>query len=441
MNRRGWWGISVVVAVAMLVAGAFGPLRQRVFGEAAPASSLSVDALSPAGGARTIDATIASLQSRLRASDDDPRTAAQLGLAYLQKGRVSLDPSYFPKAAALLRQALQGDRRNFDAMVGLGLLANARHRFARALDWGRQASGVNPYGAAARGVVVDALVELGRYEEAGEELQRMVDLRPDIASFSRVSYLRELHGDVRGALAAMRRALDSIPEYGEDPSWVRTQIGDLHFSVGDVSAAREWYEDAVDVAPDYYLPKVGLARVAAARGDLNHAIRIMDRVVDSYPSPQNVVLLGDLLAAAGRTEDARATYRLVDVQRRLFASSGVVPDVEITQFYADHARNPRRTVVLARSQYRTRPSIRTADALAWALHAAGRDRKAQRFAAEALSLDTKDALYLFHAGAIAYANEKYDSATFLLRASLETNPNFSPVHAPEAKRLLQEISR
>jgi tetratricopeptide (TPR) repeat protein len=441
MNRRNWWGISVVVALAMLVAGAFGPLRQRVFGEAVTASSLSVGALSPAGGSRTIDATIASLQARLRANSDDPRTAARLGLAYLQKGRVSLNPSYFPKAAALLRRALQGDRRNFDAMVGLGLLANARHRFAHGLEWGRQASSVNPYGAVARGVVVDALIELGRYEEAGEELQRMVDLRPDIASFSRVSYLRELHGDVPGALAAMGRALDSIPDFGEDSSWVRTQIGDLHFGVGDVSAAREWYEGAVEVAPEYYLPKVGLARVAAAQGDLDHAIRIMNGVVDSYPSPQNVVLLGDFLAAAGRTEDARATYRLVDVQRRLFASSGVVPDVEITLFYADHARNSRRTVVLARSQYRTRPSIRTADALAWALHAAGRDHEAQRFAADALRLGTRDALYLFHAGAIAYANEKYDDATVLLRASLETNPSFSVLHVPEAKRLLAELSR
>jgi tetratricopeptide (TPR) repeat protein len=441
MKRRRWWGMTAAVAVVMLLAGALGPLRQRVFGEKVPASSVSAETLSPAGGARSIDATIASLQVRLRANPDDPRSAAQLGLAYLQKGRISLNPIYFPKAEALLRRALHGDNRNFDAMVGLGLVANARHRFGRGLDWGRRASTVNPYGAAARGVIVDALIELGRYAAAADELQEMVDLRPDLSSFSRVSYLRELHGNTRGALAAMRMALDSIPELGEDSSWVRTQIGDLHFGVGDVSGAGEWYDSAVQVAPGYYLPKVGRARVAAARGDLHRAIRMMSGVVDSYPSPQNVIFLGDLLTAAGRADDARRTYRLVEVQRRLFASNGVIPDVELTYFYADHARQPRRTVALARTQYRRRPSIRTADALAWALHVGGRDQEAQRYAAKALKLGTKDALLLFHAGAIAFANGKDDDARALLRASVDTNPHFSLLHAPEAKSLVAELSR
>jgi tetratricopeptide (TPR) repeat protein len=345
-----------------------------------------------------------------------------------------------PKAGALLHRALQGGPNNVDAMIGLGLVANARHRFDRGLAWGRRATAVNSYSAAARGVIVDALVELGRYAEAGDELQRMVDLKPDLASFSRVSYLRELNGDVPGAIAAMRRALSATPELGEDSSWVRSQIGDLYFGVGDISAAREWYGSAVEVAPDYHVPKVGLARVAAARGEINGAIQTMRGVVDSYPSLQNVIFLGDLFAAAGRTGDAREAYRLVYAQRRLLGSNGVMPDVEMTLFYADRA-GVRNTVGLARSQYRARPSIRTADALAWALHAAGRDDEAQHYAARALRLGTRNALYLFHAGVIAHANGDLDRARSLLRSSLDTNPHFSLIHAPEAKRLLAELAR
>jgi tetratricopeptide (TPR) repeat protein len=440
-RRKSLWGLAVGGALVMLAAGALGPLGARMAEEARPTGAVSTATLGPAGGVRSIDSTIASLQLRLRSDPDDPRLAAQLGLAYLQKGRVSLDPSYLSKAHPLFHRALQGDPNNVDAMIGLGLVANARHRFDQGLAWGRRASAVNSYSAAARGVIVDALVELGRYDVAGDELQRMVDLKPDLASFSRVSYLRELNGDVPGAIAAMRRALSATPELGEDSSWVRSQIGDLYFGVGDISAAREWYGSAVDVAPDYHVPKVGLARVAAARGEINGAIQTMRGVVDSYPSLQNVIFLGDLFTAAGRADDAREAYRLVDAQRRLLGSNGVMPDVEMTLFYADRAGGGHNTVGLARSQYRARPSIRTADALAWALHAAGRDDEAQHYAARALRLGTRDALYLFHAGVIAHANGDLGRARALLRSSLDTNPHFSLIHAPEAKRLLAELAQ
>jgi len=58
------------------------------------------------------------------------------------------------------------------------------------------------------GVITDAQIELGRYSESVETLQSMVDLHPDMSSYSRVSYLRELHGDISGAIDMMQRAVD-----------------------------------------------------------------------------------------------------------------------------------------------------------------------------------------------------------------------------------------
>lgn len=440
-SRRAAWS-AIAAAAVMLAVGAVGPLGADG-SDATTTSSVAtaIEPLSPAGGARTIDQTIGALQSRLRDVPGDTRAAAQLGLAYLHKGRISLDPSYFPKAERLLRRAFEQDESNVDAMVGLGLVANARHAFAEGLRWGRRAAETNPYNAVARGVIVDALVELGRYDEAGTELQEMVDLKPDLASFSRVSYFRELNGDVPGAIDAMRMALDATPELGEDASWVYAQIGDLYFSIGKIAQARAAYEDGAAVASGYYLPQVGRARVAAARGDVSRAIEIMEKVVEAYPSPQNVIYLGDLYRASGRDADARDADALVGAQRRLFAAGGVIPDIELTLFYADRGLDPRRTIVLARRQYRARPSVRTADALAWALHAAGLDDRAARYSTEALRLGTKDALYLFHAGAIAAARGDDRRAERLLQAALDTNPYFSVIHAPAARRLLREVSR
>ena len=55
------------------------------------------------------------------------------------------------------------------------------------------------------GIMVDALTELGRYPEALTTLQRMVDLNPGVASFTRISDSYELRGDTVGAKEALDR--------------------------------------------------------------------------------------------------------------------------------------------------------------------------------------------------------------------------------------------
>nr|MBA2725593.1 tetratricopeptide repeat protein [Actinomycetota bacterium] len=351
MKRALSFVAAIAIAVAMFVAGSLGPFspdRTEASRRAAPAA---LDSLSPAGGARTLDATIAALQARLTDGPKDPVSLGQLGLAYLQKGRITSDPSYFPKASTLFERSLQADAQNLDSMVGSGLLANAQHRFLQGFRWGQRASRVAPYDSDALGVQVDSLIELGRYANAATTLQRMVDQKPDLASYSRAAYLRELNGDVAGAIAAMSLALDATTQTGDDAGWVRVQLGDLYFGSGRLDRAAHFYGTANRVAPDLSLADIGMARLAAARGDLDGAIAIMAPVVERYPTPQNVSFLGDLHAAAGDTDAARRQYELVDVQRRLFAAGGVRPDVELTIFYADHQERPEATVRLAREQY------------------------------------------------------------------------------------------
>ena len=399
-------------------------------------------ALAPAGGGRSLDATIEALQQRLKTTTPDAQSLAQLGLAYLQKARITADPSYYPKAYGVLRRSLDlAPEDNVTALAGMGALAGARHEFSEQLRWGRMAVEVSPDSPFAHGIVVDALIELGRYDAAGDSLQTMVDLRPDLASFSRISYYSELRGDVDGAISAMRRAARSGNPFGEGAAWARFQLGELHLSVGRVDAAAKEFERAAQIAPDYYLPKVGLARVATARGDLQQAISIYSDIVDRYPAPIYVMALGDLLGRVGDEAGARRNYDLVRVQQRLAEAAGVVSDVELTIFYADHGLEPKKTLATARRQYSERPSIRTADALAWSLYANGRYGEARRYAEEALRLGTKDALYLFHAGMIASRLNDEPAARSYLSRALGLNPTFSVLHARTARQELRAVSR
>ena len=121
---------------------------------------------------------------------------------YLQRVRETGDPAFYARAEALLRDVLAREPRNADALVGPAALALSRHDFRGGLALARRADA----GLAALPVTVDALVELGRYGEARAVLQRLADLKPNLATYARVSYLRELHGDLRGAASALALA-------------------------------------------------------------------------------------------------------------------------------------------------------------------------------------------------------------------------------------------
>src|SRR5262249_5034892 len=212
------------------------------------------------------------LQERIRQNPNDTNAYAQLGLAQLQRVRETADPTLYGKAEAAFAEALKRDPQQFEALVGQGQLALARHHFADALRWGEQASAINPFSAHPYGIMGDARVELGQYEAAVAAIQKMVDTRPDLNSYSRVSYMRDLHGDTEGAITAMRQALEAGAPGSEAALWTEVQLGHLYFNRGDLATAEQIYADALRIRPDYVYALGGMARVRAAQGHTDEAI-------------------------------------------------------------------------------------------------------------------------------------------------------------------------
>ena len=135
---------------------------------------------------------------------------------------------------------------------------------------------------------------------------------------------------------------------------------------------------------------------------------------------------------------ARAGYDLVRVQQRLLASNGVNTDLELALFDADHGR-PAAALRAARAEWQRRSSVHVADALGWALLANGRPEEAWTYARQALSLGTRNASFLFHAGMIRLALGDRDGARSFLTDALATNPHFSIQHADEAAATLERL--
>jgi tetratricopeptide (TPR) repeat protein len=320
----------------------------------------------------------------------------------------------------------------------MGVVANARHDFADGVRWGREAEALEPDAAHILGVVGDGLLELGRYHAAFATFDRMVHMRPDVASYARLSYARELRGDTSGAFRAMARAFRAAGT-PDDAAWVSSQIGDLYFRSGRLAPASHAYRRSVALSPTYIPPHAGLAKIAWARGDVDRAIRGYRWVVSRYPLPEHVIALGDLYTVAGRDRQAADAYDLARTEAQLFRANGVNVDVEQAVFEADHG-DPATAVSDARAGWDARHSVGAADALGWALYRAGRYGAAARSARFALHLGTRDATYLFHAGMIAEGLGRDGIARRDLSRALAINPHFSILGAPLAERTLQRLS-
>jgi tetratricopeptide (TPR) repeat protein len=378
------------------------------------------------------------LQAQVREAPSDPEAYGELGLAYLQQVRETGDPTFYPRAEGSFEQALRLEPRDFTATSGLGSLALARHDFRGALALGERAARINPDVARNYGVIADAQLELGRYGAAGRTLQHYVDVKPELSSYARVSYFRELHGDLPGALAAMRLAVTAGGGTAENVAYVQALVGKLQFDSGDYTAAERDYRAALQTDPRFPAAIAGQARVEATRRDYGRAIARLRQLVQRLPLPEYVIALGDTERAARMSVAARRDYQLVGVETRLLQANGVNTDAELALFEADHG-DPSRAVDLAARAWATAPSVRSADAYSWALSTAGRNREARAMSARAMRLGSRDPSFLYHAGMVALRAGEPDRARAFLSRLLDQSPRFNPVYGPRAQRALEGL--
>jgi tetratricopeptide (TPR) repeat protein len=438
MKTKMLMGIAVVAAASVValfggVLGGSQAARPGAVAPPAPAAGQLVSGFSPGDTA----SYSAQLEARVAINPRDANALVLLGLAYQQRARENGDASFHSRSGAALARAVRLDPKNPFALTGLAALAASRHRFAESLALARRAEPLNPESAAAYGIKGDALVELGRYRKAFAAFERMVALKPNLASYSRIAYARELLGHPRGAIAAMRLAVEAGAGTAEPLAWTLVQLGNLYFDTGRLGPAGHAYRRALMAFPAYVHAHAGLARLAAARGRYRAAADLYGKAVARLPLPQYEGALGDVLRLAGRDEEARAAYGAVDAIQRLLQSNGVRTELETALFDLDHDRRLADALERARIAYRERKSIEAEDVLAWALFKNGRCADARTHAVRGLRLGTRDPLKLFHRGMIeGCVGDRVSARSFLTRA-LAANPHFSLLYAPVAREALR----
>jgi tetratricopeptide (TPR) repeat protein len=252
---------------------------------------------------------IEALEDQVRQSPSDPRGYVDLGQAYLTRFGETEDPDFYPPAQEAFDAALGLDPNEASAVAGMAQLELSRHRFRRGLALAERARRLNPSTAQTDGLITDAQIELGRYAAAGRTLQRYVGRRPELGSYSRVSYFRELHGDLNGAESAMELAASAAGEDAADSVYATTLLGKLRADQGGYSTAEGLFRRVLMLRPDSPDAMLGLAAIEAGRGRTEAALELYRAVQRTVPAPDHAILLGEVEEAAGHRAAAREAYR------------------------------------------------------------------------------------------------------------------------------------
>ncbi|MET0236728.1 MAG: tetratricopeptide repeat protein [Kibdelosporangium sp.] len=394
-------------------------------------STSNTVAAAPATRQNRLQQTVESLQRKLNRVPGDASGWARLGGSYVELARVTADPTYYAKAQGSLDRSLRlVPEGNGEAMIGMGALANARHDFTAAKDWATRAQTVLPRTAEVYGVLADALTQLGDDQGAMDAVQQMLDLRPNVAAFTRASYHFELHGQPAEAQEAMRRALESAAS-ADEIAFCRYQLGELAFNSGRLDDAVSHYEQGLTANPKDPALLHGQAKISAARGQLDEAFDGYHQVVAR--APQYLPEYARLLLTSGRTEEAKKQYEIIGQQEKLLVSQGATDDLVAALTAADRG-DKAEALDRAQAEWARRQSVFVADAMAWALHINGRDAEALPYAEKAAALGWRNSTFAYHRGMILTGLGRTAEAAQFLSDALAINPYFPD--AAEARKHL-----
>ena len=360
----------------------------------------------------------------------------KLAMAILKKVRETGDYSLNREAEVSIEKALEIDADTFSAQFLRIQIYLSEHEFQKALDLAEKLEKDNPDSEALLSAIVDAKTELGRYEEAVEAAQKLVDFRPNANSYTRVAHLRSLYGDTEGAIQARKLALGSAdPTDTEILAWHHSQLGKEYFNIGNFPEAESEFDLALKIFPDYHWALAGKGKVLAAKGDFETAAQIYQKLNKRTTETERAIFLGDVYKKLGKNEEAKKIYDAI-IKRQREADGDMH---RIALFWADNDTNLDEALRIARDDRENNADLLSSDTLAWCLYKKGEFAEAKKYVEEAMRLKTKSALFYYHAGMIENALGNRKEAIKYLKLSLETNPSFDLLQADIAKKTLGEL--
>ncbi len=370
------------------------------------------------------------LMTAIQKDPEDTASKIKLAALFIQEARITGNYMYYDMAAMkYVNDILAVHPNSFNALVFKSLIYLSQHHFADGLAIAHQAQQINPYNAYVYGLLVDGNVEMGHYDSVVTYADKMVSVRPDLTSYSRVSYLREIFGDYTGAIKAMKMAVEAGGQGDEYTEWTRYQLASLYEKTGDFKTADTLYNQSLGMRPDYAYAMAGLGRVSLANKDYNKAIAYLEKADSIVTDNSLKEELVDVYRLAGQTKKADATAEAVidDLQKSAQAGDknaniGHYADRELAYAYLK-VNDKDKALEHAMLEYNRRPdNIDVNETVAWVYYNRGEYDKALPYIKVALKTHSKNPVLLSRAALIFYKTGDKVQAKNLLAETSATNP-------------------
>lgn len=405
---------------------------------ALPAADVTLASI-PASTTHTAsDHSIAKWAGELKQNPGDDKVWVRLGDTLMQKPRETADPRYYASAEQVYQQALARNPRSADAMTGLAWVASDRNQYDKSTEWATKAVALNPQDNTAYGLLGDADAATGHYDDAYAQYQKMLDIRPDIASYSRGAHLLYQDGNSRKAMWLMIKAIKTGSPYAENTAWCRTQLSEMLFDQGALLPAEQNLQAVLKTTPNDAEALATMAKFKAARGNYPAAIALLKKSAVLAPDPETLTALGDLYQLSGSKTEAEKQYAQVEALYKKNTDAGIDDHTRIARFDADHDRNLPQALQMA-EQNKASQNINDADTLAWCLYKNGQEDEAKAAIQTALVRRSADAGMLFHAGMIYAKSGDRVTAGKCLAHALSVNPYFNLRDAKIAADTLKQL--
>ncbi|MEP6713051.1 MAG: hypothetical protein ABJA37_11565 [Ferruginibacter sp.] len=387
------------------------------------------------------------LLAKIKAAPADTKSLVSLANAYISESRISGNTGYYDKAAMFtVNKILSQDANNFEALTLKSLLFLSQHHFAEGLATAEAAQKITPDNSFVYGLMVDGNVEMGNYPAALDAADKMVSLRPDLRSYSRIAYLREIYGDYSGAAEAMKRAVTAGADGQEATEWCRVQLGRLYENMGQTAKARFEYQLSLAARPNYAYALSGLGRLAVFEKKYDSAIayyRQADSLINDYSIRENLALL---YRKVGKKTESGALYdKLIKEMgdnakiENSDAGIGHYADREMAYAYL-HTGDKDKALEHALAEYKRRPkNIDVNETMAWVYYQKEDYTKAAAYIEPAFETKSQNPVLLCTSGLIFAKTGSKEKAKSLLQEGLKNNPVMPEEIRNEAEMVLQQL--
>ena len=258
-----------------------------------------------------------------------------------------------------------------------------------------------------------------------------------------MSYLREIYGDMPGAIEAMDYAVKAGFPGLEQTEWTRVGLGNLYEVSGDTARARAYYLIALAARPGYAYALAGLGRMEAAQKNYAKAIAYYQKariLVKDYAFTDE---LTDLYQLNGQPEESK---KMAEESIDMLAGAAKEADEDESMgHYADRelafaylkTNELDKALEHAKIEYARRPdNIDVNETMAWVLYKRGEFAEAHKYMQVARRTGSKNPVLLCRAGLILCKTGKAAEGQALIEKSLKTAPYLNPEVESEGKKLL-----